>query len=151
MFYLFLTLSLFFLAAAAFFNAHMDVVKDHFSVSIYAKLDPQWYNPSVSWTNKNNVAVGEGLQIEYLPFWVHPIIYLKPVWSPLSDFWHWNKTKMITSLIFYGATALLTGYYSESLRSTPLVLLSTLAGYVAFGSLLWDVVFNFFYNRKLAK
>ena len=33
-------------------DAVMDTLKDHFSVSIFKNLNPQFWNPSVSWKNK---------------------------------------------------------------------------------------------------
>ena len=35
--------------AAAFFNATMDTLQDHFSTSIFKNLNPNFWNPNVSW------------------------------------------------------------------------------------------------------
>jgi len=33
-------------------DAIMDTLKDHFSISVFKNLNPQFWNPSVSWKNK---------------------------------------------------------------------------------------------------
>ena len=44
--------SLIFLLFAAMFNAVMDTLKDHYSISIFYGLKPTFWNPSVSWKTK---------------------------------------------------------------------------------------------------
>ena len=62
---------------AAICNACMDNIKDHWYESVFNKLNPQWWDPSVSWKNK--------------------LTFKGPV--QLSDCWHLAKTIMLTCLI----------------------------------------------------
>lgn len=43
--------TLLFFALAASFNACMDTLKDHYYVSIFYGLNPDFWNPSISWKN----------------------------------------------------------------------------------------------------
>lgn len=65
------------------FDALMDTCSDHFSVSIFKNLNPNYWSKSVSWTNKyidNNPSKG-------LKKWW---IFNKP--TCLTDAWHLFKT-----------------------------------------------------------
>lgn len=45
-------LAVLFYSCSGIMDALMDTIKDHFSESIFSKLNQQFWNPSVSWTNK---------------------------------------------------------------------------------------------------
>ena len=72
---------------ASIINSIMDTLKDHFSVSIFKNLNPNFWNPTFSWKNKifNYVAI---------------------------DAWHISKTCMLgciyCSIVFYTPVF---GYY----------------------------------------
>lgn len=136
---------------AAYHNATMDIVKDHYSVSIFsdtAKYLQTWYDPSISWQNKtkNNIQLTKELQLANLPKWLHWLVKLKPGWDPLSDFWHWQKTQCGVSVMFIVLFAILLGReihgWSAFFISWATILL--------FG-MTWLVVFNYYYNKKLLK
>ena len=60
---------------AAIFNSVMDNLAHHWYKSVFNKLNPQFYNPEISWANKSKV------------------------WAPVSDCWHVCKSLMLTCLI----------------------------------------------------
>lgn len=143
-----IAVSVLLVAYAAMCNAKMDTVKDHYGVSIYSGKDIQWYNPMVSWSNKDNPSTAKKLQLEYLPIPIRWIAALKPGWDPLSDFWHWQKTQMLFSLL--AATAVCLFSYSTS-YSSPIDRAFISFTYLIIGGVVWILVFNYFYNHKLIK
>ena len=58
------------------FNAISDTLAHHFSTSVFRNLDPQWWNPDISWINKTTM------------------------FTQTSDAWHLSKTLMLISFIF---------------------------------------------------
>lgn len=131
---------------AASCNARMDTVKDHWSISIYKDDDPQWYNPAVSWTNKTNPAA-IALQRKYLPWYVRWIADIKPDWDPISDYWHFEKSKCLLSLFFATGAAWIAGGYATAFDLVEILFFAL--SFVVFCGLAWIVTFDYFYNRQL--
>lgn len=129
---------------AAKHNATMDIVKDHLSTSIFKGLEPQWYDPSVSWTNKTTPTIAKSLQLKYLPKFLHWIVNLKPGWDPLSDFWHWNKTQLGFWFTVIIILCILLGF---QLHGWGILWITWLALLLFITT--WLVAFNYFYNHKL--
>ena len=49
---IYLLLPIIFYSCSGILDAIMDTLKDHFAISIFSKLNPIFWNPAVSWTNK---------------------------------------------------------------------------------------------------
>jgi len=115
-----LLVSLFFFALAAGMNAVMDTLTHHFTVSIFAGLNDQWWNPAISWTNKNT--------------------YSFP-WNivQISDAWHLFKLLMLITIIY---TFVFTG-------RRVVVTWGRLIVYTILFGLAWNGSFNLFYNILL--
>jgi len=45
-------LSIFFYSCSGALDAVMDTLKDHYSISVFSKMDQQFWNPTLSWRNK---------------------------------------------------------------------------------------------------
>lgn len=114
---------------AALCNAKMDTVTNQYSSSIYKDKDKQWFDPKTSWTNKHFADVWKYLGKQYLPVLVYMVIKnIKPGYDPVSDFWHWEKTKMImwdfaTFIISCIATGFLFYLHFSALTTIPLCLM----------------------------
>lgn len=87
-------ISLFFVFLAGIFNAIMDVLRFHYSTSIFSKWKNQnWINPSLSWNNKwkPKSKLGDLIMSTVL------------VW--VTDFWHLSKFIMLlllfSAVVFY--------------------------------------------------
>lgn len=115
-------ISLLLFAAAAACNAVMDTIVHHFSVSVFAGLNDQWWNPAISWMNKHN--------------------YSFP-WNivQISDAWHFFKLLMICiisyNFIFVG-------------RRIPVTWGRIIVYTILYGSA-WNLSFNLFYNHLLIR
>lgn len=82
-------ISIIFIIFAGIFNACMDVIKVRWNTSIFRFVEnKQWFNPSISWTNKWK-NYGDGKYIHEKFFGSSTFL----VW--LTDFWHFNKMLMI--------------------------------------------------------
>lgn len=129
-------------------NARMDVVDDRWSVSVYkAQGKPyQWFNSTLSWTNKNNPEEWRIYAEKYLPKWILWLAKIKPAWSPLSDFWHWEKAKMIVARTFAISIGFAFGLdYSLSYPWGYVVVCAT----AALLGTISNLTFTYWYNRKL--
>lgn len=117
-----LLLALLTICVAAMLNATMDTLTHHFSTSIFAGLNDQWWNPAISWQNKYN--------------------YSFP-WNivQLSDAWHLAKTLMLGVLI-YGT--IFTG------RRIVVTWGRILVYTILYGAA-WILTFNLFYDSLLLK
>lgn len=73
-------------AAAA--NGIMDDLVFHFHDTVFAKLNHQFWNPSISWENKNAFADNYILNI-----------LMRTVFVSFTDGWHLMKEIMISSLL----------------------------------------------------
>jgi len=120
--WLMFALSLFFFALAASMNAVMDTLDHHFAVSIFAGLNDQWWNPAISWTNKDTYS---------FPFNI----------VQLSDAWHLFKFLMIITITY---TFVFTG------RRIVITWGRFIVYTILYGAA-WNLVFNLFYNTLLLK
>lgn len=129
-------LSLVFWALAAVCNAAMDIVSHHYYQSIFHHRNKgQYYNPVYSWKNKYNCSDPDLGRKRW--FWglltVHPAF---------TDFWHLMKSSMIVCLAF--SVTFMT--YSD----VPFKWYNILAVVGLYG-LIWNLVFNVFYNNIFRK
>ncbi len=121
--------SLIFFALAAACNSVMDAITHHYYTSIFFGLDFKFWNPAFSWKFA-----------KFIPYTKFRI-----------DAWHLFKSAMIVffvlSLIFYyfGMSEFVP--YPDGFKVKSIVLLSTLVVY----GLVWNGVFNLFYNHLLVK
>lgn len=79
---------------ASMCNAKMDTVTHHYNDSIYKDEVRQWFDPMISWTNKNaeNIDTWRVLAAEFLPKLIFFVINkVRPAYDPFSDFWHYQK------------------------------------------------------------
>lgn len=117
-----LTLSLLFFCLAAAMNATMDTLVHHYPISIFTNFNEQWWNPAISWMNKNNYS---------FPFNIVQI----------SDAWHLFKTLMIITIVytfvFTGRRVVITG--------------GRLVVYTILYGAAWILTFNLFYDNLLLK
>jgi hypothetical protein len=82
-------ISVILLILAGIFNACMDTLKTHYSISIFSRWKNQdWVNPSLSWTNKwkPKSKIGDLIMSTVL------------VWT--TDLWHLCKHLMLTCIMF---------------------------------------------------
>ena len=128
--FLFIFLSLLFWVIAAFLNAVMDTLVHHYWHSIFnsRKLDDKFWNPAISWQTT-----------PYLPYTKYK-----------ADAWHIAKSLMIISQALSCCFIFIVGVYI--LPETPAWLLSidSVIIMIVLG-LLWNGVFNLFYNKILIK
>lgn len=106
------------------FNAIMDTLKDHFGVSIFKHLNPDFWNPAISW-NKGINLFGSWGGFRWMTI----------------DSWHLSKFLMqfcfISSICFAWNANIIDLYYVPAL---------VIGGYV-----LWGIVFELFYSFLLLK
>ncbi|MEM6700217.1 MAG: hypothetical protein AAF599_17570 [Bacteroidota bacterium] len=79
--------ALIFIAGLA--NGIMDDLQFHFHDTIFAKWNHQYWNPAISWENKNNFAQ-HGAVVEF---------FMRTVFVWLTDGWHLMKEIMISCLV----------------------------------------------------
>lgn len=117
----FLSLLFFLLAAAC--NACMDKLSFHFHKSVFNKLNPNFWDPSVSWK-----------YAKFVPFTKYKI-----------DAWHLFKSSMIVFICISIMIAFKGGVYVDnSFVYNKIVLFLTMG-------LLWNGSFNLFFNKILSK
>lgn len=117
----FLSLLFFLLAAAC--NACMDKLSFHFHKSVFNKLNPNFWDPSVSWK-----------YAKFVPFTKYKI-----------DAWHLFKSAMIVFICISIMIAFKGGVYVDnSFVYNKIVLFLTMG-------LLWNGSFNLFFNKILSK
>lgn len=150
----FIIVALLLVMYAAICNAKMDIVKDEFSLSIYnnkLEYSNQWFDPLLSWTNKRNYDLWWKEASRFLPKVVFKLVVkLKApkVWDPLSDFWHWNKSKMIVSLCGAGVSLFIAGSF---LGSALGVIVASAVGLYLGEGIIWNEVFDYWYDKKLRR
>lgn len=121
-----LLVSLFLIALAAGCNAVMDICSHKFTTSIFKKLNPLWWDATISWKNKYiNATPALGLR---KLFW--RINY--PV--QLTDAWHLFKTLMIVLLCLA-----IVFYKPMFIWWADVLILGTV----------WNCTFSLFYNKVL--
>ncbi len=132
--------SLIFWALASILDAVMDTIKDHWDVSIFKnnpKYDEQWWNPAISWKNKNNNL-----------YWkIFKWKIKKPV--QFTDAWHNLKMYKIISLAC-SAISPFIGILCILGVTWPYLIISTLILLIIFG-VFWNGHFNIFYDEILTK
>jgi hypothetical protein len=113
------------------FDAMMDTCSDHFSISVFKNLNPNYWNKNVSWSNKyvNNDPT-QGFKR-----WCGIII---PV--ALTDAWHLFKS----SKEIFNCLALASAAYIGFPYSFDLIIL-----YFVIAGLSRDLVFVIFYDHLL--
>ena len=117
---LLLAFILFSLAGAM--NAVMDTLDHHFSISIFAGLNDQWWNPALSWHNKYDYSFTFNI-------------------TQISDGWHLFKTMMLATIIY---TSIFTG-------RRVVITIGRIIVYTVIYGLAWNLSFNLFYNTILLK
>jgi len=87
-------ISIILLVIAGIFNACMDMLKTHYSISIFSKWkNQQWVNPALSWTNKwkPESKIGD--------------LIMSTVLVSFTDLWHFCKSIMLScimaAIVFY--------------------------------------------------
>jgi hypothetical protein len=154
---LLILVSMILIGYAASCNAKMDVVTFRYNISIYTtdseKYDDQWFNPILSWSNRNvsqwnkyTSLLKRYVRLPLVWFVIH--VYRK-AWSPVLDYWHWNKTKMICSLALACSLLYIAGSRMDT-GTTALELAIALGYYAGYG-IVWNATFDYYYDRKLLK
>jgi hypothetical protein len=133
---------------AAISIATMDTLSHHFSTSIFKNEDKQFWDPSISWTNKYNILT----HVDGTKYYVHKKLFKKDIpipltkgkktfnvntFEPLSDAWHRLKSLGIISFI----VAISLNDSNQSFSSS--IITTILLGAV------FNVTFNLFYNKLL--
>ena len=119
------------------FDATMDTLKDHYSISIFKNKNPKFWNPQISWINKyNNGKVADGHRTIKLLFFTvnYP--------DTLTDSWH------IFKLLREGANILsiISLWFFVPNTDTGLYLLA----FMFFALPIFrNITFNIFYNKVL--
>jgi hypothetical protein len=118
-------------------DAVMDTCSDHYSISIFKKMNPNIWNKNISWVNKyNNDNPSNGLKtITFLG-----IVLNYPV--QLTDAWHFFK--MIKELLIILAIIVAV---SINIDFSGLFIF----GYFITLSILRNLCFDLFYNKILLK
>jgi len=120
-------------------DAFMDTIKDHWSTFIWnGKVNPQFWNPAISWTNKyidNDPTKG------HKTFKVFGITF--NTFDALSDAWHIGKVIREGCNILAIVTALMIPFTYD----TILIFLAL----VALIGALRNLTFDLFYNKLLVK
>ena len=119
-------ISLIFIVLEGICNAIMDTLGHHYKTSIFAKWDSAYWNPSVSWVNKNR-----------LPDWIP---------DTFTDGWHTIKFFHICSwllwggfLVYYGVYAFTGSYFLD------------VAIIVVGSGIIRNLVFKLFYDNILVR
>ena len=100
--------SLFLLALAGMFNAAMDSIATRYSRSVFSKLNPQFWNPEISWENMWLMPLQPSPNYWY--YFGHPpphaeaFPYSSTIFSFLTDGWHLCKFLMLWCIAFAVAT-----------------------------------------------
>ena len=130
-------LSVFFYSCSGAMDAIMDTLKDHFSVSVFSKLNQQYWNPAVSWKNKyvNGDPTQGHVTFDFLGIKL-------PLPDALSDAWH--TAKLIRE--GFNILAILSMFFAYSSFSSE-IFWSTFIGLIIFR----DSAFVLLYDKILRK
>lgn len=115
------TLSIISTLLAALFSAIADTLHHHFSVSVFAKLNPTFWNPAISWVNKY-----EGGEVSNGPAFFGSTTFL--VW--LTDGWH------LANFFFLKFIFVAVVFY-RSAKVTELIKVSGLAARIYYKMPVW--------------
>lgn len=130
-----LLIPLFFYCLSGALDAVMDVLQDHFSVSVFKNLNPQFWNPNVSWTNKyidGDVNKGHK-KITILGF-----AFNYP--DALTDAWHMSKMLMVVTDVMSITSAAWIGFHYSFIW---------LLVYFAIIGMLRNATFSLFWDKIL--
>ena len=130
-------LSITFYVFSGILDAVMDTLKDHFSISIFSKLNPQFWNPSISWTNKY---INNDHNNGHKTFSLFGITF--PTLDALSDAWHISKILREG----FNILAILSALFSGAIFNFYIFI-----EMLVFLIVLRDLAFNLFYTKLLLK
>jgi len=132
---IYLILPIIFYSCSGILDAVMDTLKDHFSISIFSKLNPVFWNPAVSWTNKyiDNDSTKGHKTFNFLGLKINTP-------DAFSDAWH------ISKLIREGFNILAI----LSTLGLPFNLIYIAILFIAL-SIFRNLAFDLFYNKILRK
>lgn len=124
--------SFIFWSLASICNSIMDTSNHHYSVSIFKKWNPLWWNGEISWKNKY---VNGDSSLGFKKLFPNTKGFLSKINYPvqLTDAWHFFKTLMI---IFLTLSVI-------SFDSSCNIFLFIIYGFI------WNFWFNLFYNHIL--
>jgi len=100
----------------------MDTINHHYAISIFSDYDEQWWNPAVSWKNKNNYEFPWNI-------------------TQISDAWHFFKLVMLASIMYNAIFAV---------RRIPITFGRIIVYTILYG-LAWNLSFNLFYDYIFLK
>ena len=121
-------ISLVFVLFASICNAIMDTISFHYEISIFSKLNPNYWNPTISWKNKY-VDWDNGNRERKKIFGIN-------IAPAFLDAWHLFKSLMI--ILFALSIVLYKVYFN------------LIIDFIVIG-LVWNVFFSLFYNKILKK
>lgn len=92
--------SLLFIALAGFFNSIMDILFTNFEGSVFANLNPLFWNPQVSWKNKwaqpfSQPPEDKWYYFGFVPPYKERFPYSSTIFVFLTDAWHLAKALML--------------------------------------------------------
>jgi len=134
-------ISLLIFILASICSASMDKCQFHYEKSVFTVFEnPSYWNSDVSWENKYiDRDFKKGMRKCLWGLFDYPVL--------LTDFWHLMKSSMIAlmvlSIVFYEPTL---SYFNFGLCQPILWIFD----FILFG-IAWNLVFNLFFNRILAK
>lgn len=134
-------ISLLIFILASICSASMDKCQFHYNKSIFSKLNnDKYFSAELSWTNKYiDGDFKKGMRKCLWGLFDYPVC--------LTDFWHLMKSSMlfltVLSIVFYEPTL---SYFNFGLCQPILWIFD----FILFG-IAWNLVFNLFFNRILAK
>jgi hypothetical protein len=131
--------SFIFWSLAAICNAVMDVTNYHYSISIFKKLNPMWWNGEISWKNKY---INGDPSLGFRKLFPNSKGLLGKINYPvqLTDAWHFFKMLMI---IFLAVSVVTFANTITSINYSQLI-------YIIVYGILWNSWFNVFYNKILS-
>lgn len=122
-------LTAFLIVSAAICNAIMDKLVHHYDKSIFAEMNPYFWNPNFSWRNKYVLGVPEN---------GHRMIWIFKYPVAFTDAWHLFKSLMLVCLM---AAVVCYSYAGVWWAVSDFLFLGGI----------WILTFNLFYNIILAK
>ncbi len=127
---------------AAICNSIMDITTFHYSTSIFSKYNAQFWNPSISWTNKYiDHDVNKGMRKFFGLFDISVVF---------TDSWHLFKSLMIFALV--GSVVCYTPLLGElllkdvAITNSSMYILVRLIDFIIMGTL-WNLTFSLFFNH----
>lgn len=130
-------ISLLFFVLASVCNAIMDVISHHWDQCVFKRmnLNPQYWNPAISWRNKYI----SGSPIYGRKKWLGINIH-----ESFTDAWHFFKSLMIIFICL----SIAFSYHWKIALEHDYKMLTMLAIVIVFGTV-WNFVFSLFYKKIL--